>query len=119
MEERAALAARFGHDQVVERQVVRNDQVLFDVPARTRPAAEAPINSLLIATPMLSPTSDAAPARRSQRQAITFRITYSQGTRLLTGGTRLLAGYSTTHRGYYSQGTRRLQAGRRTASCRC
>ena len=55
MEERAALAARFGHDQVVERQVVRNDQVLFDVPARTRRAAEAPINTLLIATPMFEP----------------------------------------------------------------
>ena len=86
MEERAALAARFGHDQVVERQVVRNDQVLFDVPARTRPAAEAPINTLLTATPMFEP-GDAAPARRSQREAIAFRITYSQGTRLLTGGT--------------------------------
>jgi hypothetical protein len=91
MEERAALAARFGHDQVVERQVVRNDQVLFDVPARTRPAAEAPINTLLTATPMFEP-GDAAPARRSQREAIAFRITYSQGTRLLTG-------YSTAARG--------------------
>lgn len=31
LEERAALAARLRHDEVVERVVVRNDDVLFDV----------------------------------------------------------------------------------------
>jgi hypothetical protein len=31
VEKRAALAARFGHDEVVERQVVRDDQILLDV----------------------------------------------------------------------------------------